>query len=48
VGSTEDHQPWFSYQQFEGAPLAKIAGQDGPVPNDRATFLLSQRAAVMP
>jgi hypothetical protein len=48
VGSTEDHRPSFSYQQFEGAPLAKIAGQDGPVPNDRAAFLLSQRAAVIP
>jgi hypothetical protein len=48
VGSTEDHRPWISYQQFEGAPLKKISAQDGPVPNDRAAYLLSQRAAVMP
>jgi hypothetical protein len=48
VESTPDHKPWFSYQQFDGSPLAKHSAQEGPTPNDRAAFLLSQRAAVMP
>jgi Cytochrome P460 len=38
----------FSYQIFEGSPLKKVAAQQGSAPSDRASYLLSQRAAVMP
>jgi hypothetical protein len=37
--------PSYSYEDFEGAPLKKV---DGHALNDRAAYLLSQRAAVMP
>jgi hypothetical protein len=40
--------PQYSYQQYEGTPLKRSSAQDGPTPNDRAAYLLSQRAAVMP
>ncbi len=42
VGST------YSYQRYEGSPLKKVASEDGAAPNDRAAYLLAQRAAVMP
>jgi hypothetical protein len=48
VGTTPDHHPSYSYQNYEGSPLKKISAQDGPAPNDRAAYLLAQRAAVMP
>jgi hypothetical protein len=48
VGTTSDQKPSYSYQQYEGSPLNKISEQQGATPNDRAAFLLSQRAAVMP
>jgi hypothetical protein len=38
----------YSYQRYEGSPLKKVAGEDGAAPNDRAAYLLGQRAAVMP
>ena len=38
----------YSYQRYEGSPLKKVIGEDGVAPNERATSLLSQRAAVMP
>jgi hypothetical protein len=38
----------YSYQEFNGAPLKKVTDQEGPAPNERAEYLLSQRAAVMP
>jgi hypothetical protein len=38
----------YSYQRYEGSPLKKVAGEEGAAPNDRAAYLLSQRAAVMP
>jgi hypothetical protein len=37
-----------SYSRYEGSPLKKVASVEGTDPNDRATYLLSQRAAVMP
>ncbi len=42
------HRMSYSYQEFEGTPLKKIFAQEGPTPNERAAYLLSQRAAVMP
>ena len=42
------HRPIYSYQGFEGAPLKKVLAQEGSTPNERAVYLLSQRAAVMP
>jgi hypothetical protein len=42
VGST------YSYQRYEGSPLKKVASEDGAAPNDRAAYLLAQRATVMP
>jgi hypothetical protein len=37
-----------AYQRYEGSPLKKVASVEGADPNDRASYLLSQRAAVMP
>lgn len=37
-----------SYSRYEGSPLTKVASVEGSDPNDRAAYLLSQRAAVMP
>jgi hypothetical protein len=48
VGGASDGRPWYVYQKFEGEPLQKTSSQEGPVPNERALYLLSQRAAVMP
>jgi len=36
----------YSYQRYEGSSLKKV--EDGAAPNDRAAYVLSQRAAVMP
>jgi hypothetical protein len=38
----------YTYQRYEGSPLKKVASVEGAAPNDRAAYLLSQRAAVMP
>ena len=48
VGVGPDHQPTYSYQEYEGAPLKKASAQNDPVPTERKAFLLAQRAAVMP
>jgi hypothetical protein len=48
VGITADHQPSYSYQNYEGAPLKKTLAKEGSTPDGRAAYLLSQRAAVMP
>jgi len=37
-----------AYQRYEGSPLKSVASVEGVDPNDRAAYLLSQRAAVMP
>jgi hypothetical protein len=38
----------YSYQRYEGSPLKQVASEDTATPNDRAAYLLAQRAAVMP
>jgi hypothetical protein len=38
----------YQYQRYEGAPLKRVANEEGTVPVERAAYLLSQRAAVMP
>jgi len=48
VGAAADHNPVYSYQDFEGTPLKKVSGQDSSAPDGRTAYLLSQRAAVMP
>lgn len=48
VSADSGHHPVYSYQQYEGSPLKQIAQQQGPAPNDRAVYLLSQRSAVFP
>lgn len=48
VGSAQDGRPLYSYSKYEGSPLQKSVAQESPTPNERAAYLLSQRAAVMP
>jgi hypothetical protein len=48
IGLTPEHHPTYSYQDYEGSPLKKVSAQAGPAPNERAAYLLAQRAAVMP
>ncbi len=43
-----DHGRLFSYERYTGAPLAKVFSVTTAEPNERAAYLLSQRAAVMP
>jgi Cytochrome P460 len=38
----------YSYEKYAGSPLKMGTLQEGFTPNDRAAFLLSQRAAVLP
>lgn len=48
VKTASDQKPSYSYEAYEGAPLRKMPALEGPLPNDRALWLVSQRAAVMP
>ena len=48
VSATASGQPSYSYEKYEGTPLRKAAAQDARVSSERVTYLLSQRAAVMP
>jgi hypothetical protein len=48
VGSAQDGRPSYSYLKYEGSPLQKSVAQESATPNQRAAYLLSQRAAVMP
>lgn len=48
VGSSADHTATYSYQDYEGQPLKKIAAEEGTTASDREQFLLSQRASVLP
>jgi hypothetical protein len=43
-----DHGRLYSYERYTGAPLAKVFSDTTAEPGERATYLLSQRAAVMP
>jgi hypothetical protein len=36
-----------AYQWYEGSPLKKVASVEGVDPNDRAAYLMAQRAVVM-
>ena len=38
----------YSYERYEGSPLKRVSMEKAFKPNERSTFLLSQRAAVMP
>jgi hypothetical protein len=48
LGTTPERRLSYVYQRFEGAPLKQVVTQQSLTPGDRASFLLSQRAAVMP
>jgi hypothetical protein len=48
VGSAQDGRLSYSYWKYEGSPLQKSVDQKSATPNERAAYLLSQRAAVMP
>ena len=48
VGATPDQQAQYSYKKFQGQPLQQTLADDGPTPNYRTAYLLSQPAAEMP
>jgi hypothetical protein len=48
AGSGADGRLVYSYKKYEGAPLQGSSAQESLAPNERAAYLLSQRAAVMP
>jgi len=48
VSAGAGNQTAYSYEDYEGSPLGKIASPVGPPPAARATYLLSWRASVMP
>jgi hypothetical protein len=47
VGEPKDGKPTYSYEKYEGTPLKK-RGVPETILNDRAQYLMQQRAAVMP
>ncbi len=48
IKENPDKSVQYIYRQFQGDPLQQTSAFDGAAPNDRASFLLAQRAAVMP
>lgn len=48
VETGQDGHPSYSYQKYEGHPLKKREGSQDQATSERTTYLLSQRAAVMP
>jgi hypothetical protein len=48
VGTAPDGRRTYSYEAFGGARLKQTSMEEGATPNERATYLLSQRAAVFP
>ena len=48
VGAAGDGRRLYSYQEYEGTPLKRLFLEEGLGPNERAAYLLLQRAAVMP
>ena len=48
VNAAPDGRPSYSYSKYEGAQPTKAAAYEGATPNDRASYLLMQRAAVIP
>jgi len=48
VRADAGHRPLYTYRSFAGVPLKELSVYDGTAPNERAAYMLSQRAAVMP
>ena len=48
VAAAPDGHRTYSYESFAGAPLKQLSLEEGLQPNDRAAYLLAQRAAVLP
>jgi hypothetical protein len=48
VGTDAGHHPSFAYRRYEGKPLRRVSQPEGAAGSERAAFLISQRAAVMP
>jgi Cytochrome P460 len=48
VGATSDGQTTFSYELYTGTPLKMSSARISATPDERAAYLLAQRAAVMP
>jgi len=48
IKANPNHGLLYSYERYTGSPLAKVASEATSEPNERAAYLLSQRAAVMP
>lgn len=48
VRAEGDHGPLYSYRNFAGTPLKELSVYSGTAPNERAAYMLLQRAAVMP
>ena len=48
IKADADHGRSYSYERYAGAPLTKVFSVATTEPSDRAAYLLSQRAAVMP
>lgn len=48
VAARTNEGPSYTYEEYAGAPLKKVSAQQSEAPKERATYLLSQRAAVLP
>lgn len=48
VQSGANGRPDYSYVAYQGASLTNVSAHDDAVPNERAAYILSQRAAVLP
>ena len=48
IDAAADGRPSYSYREYQGTPLTMVSEQKGFTPNDRAAYLLTQRAAVLP
>ena len=48
VETGADGRPSYSYEKYEGQPLKKSADQEALAATERAMYMISQRAAVLP
>jgi hypothetical protein len=48
IKTGSDQRRSYTYESYAGTPLKKTGDQQGLTPSARTTYLLSQRAAVMP
>jgi len=48
IDVASDGRSSYSYREYQGTPLTMVSEQKGFTPNERAVYLLTQRAAVMP